>query len=169
MIKSLGEKIRVYARNYQIPASLLKIQQCSYLFIGKDLSAYHIVFVDIPGQTQVEYRDLSKYGSLETGAIFQQIRIEIGDVLWGFSFPSNMPDNELEKTIQDMASSYVRSILTAQLKPKNNVSARSNLLLDEIASGLEKFKKDYSDGKKVAFIIMQFGNTKPHNAIVDCI
>ena len=34
---------------------------------------------------------------------------------------------------------------------------------------LEKFRADYPVGSKTAFIIMQFGATKPHNALVACI
>lgn len=41
--------------------------------------------------------------------------------------------------------------------------------MPEIASGLEKFRVDYPIGVKTAFIIMQFGNTKPHQEIVNCI
>lgn len=41
--------------------------------------------------------------------------------------------------------------------------------MPEIALDLKKFRADYPIGNKTAFIIMQFGNTKPHPAIVTCI
>ena len=39
----------------------------------------------------------------------------------------------------------------------------------EIASGIEKFRRDYASHQKTAFIIMQFGTTKLHSQMVECI
>jgi len=57
--------------------------------------------------------------------------------------------------------------LQAQKKPEK--FSEQAISTPEIASGLEKFQQDYPAGKKTAFIIMQFGSTKLHTDIVECI
>jgi hypothetical protein len=36
IVKSFGEKVRRYALTLQVPASLLRVQQCTFLFVAKD-------------------------------------------------------------------------------------------------------------------------------------
>ena len=75
---------------------------------------------------------------------------------------------ELEDYIQTIVQQYVNSVLQSQQKLSKNISSEA-VSMPEIASGLEKFRADYPIGQKTAFIIMQFENTKPHQAIVTCI
>jgi hypothetical protein len=168
VIKNFGKKVKDYAISLQVPASVLKVQQCTYLFIGKDTSHYHIVFADGPGSTSLNYRDFTSRGRLELQSIVHQVRIEVGEVAWAFSYPLNLPPTELDNYIQNIVVQYVNTVLQFQQKPKKEISdeAISN---PEIASGLEKFKTDYPIGSKTAFIVMQFEGTKPHKGIVACI
>jgi hypothetical protein len=53
IVKAFGEKVKKYAISLQVPASLLSVQQCTYLFIGKDTSSYHLVFANAPGGTSI--------------------------------------------------------------------------------------------------------------------
>jgi hypothetical protein len=75
---------------------------------------------------------------------------------------------ELEEYIQSIVQQYVNTVLQSQQKPNKNISSEA-VSMPEIASGLEKFRADYPIGNKTAFIIMQFGHTKPHQEIVACI
>lgn len=167
-VKTFGEKVRQYGLSLQVPASILKVQQSTYLFTAKDTSSFHFVFADAPGGTSLNYRDLSSYGRLELQSIVHQVRIEVGDVAWAFSCPLNVPVAELAEYIQDIAQQYVNSALQSQHRSTKKISDEA-MAMPEIASGLEKFRTDYPIGTKTAFIIMQFGNTKPHQAIVACV
>ncbi|MNR18345.1 hypothetical protein D3C85_1350690 [compost metagenome] len=62
----------------------------------------------------------------------------------------------------------MNSTLQAEQKTKPKISDEA-VTNPEIASGLERFRADYPLGTKTAFIIMQFGNTKPHADVVNCI
>jgi hypothetical protein len=168
VIKSFGEKVRKYALSLQVPASLLSAQQCTFLFIGKDTSNYHIVFANAPGGTRINYRNPTQHGRLELQTIVHQVRIEVGDVVWAFSYPHNLPEKDLDEYIQRIVEQYVNTVLQAQQKPEKTISEQA-VSTPEIASGIEKFKRDYPTGTKTAFIIMQFGNTKSHDNIVSTI
>jgi len=168
IVKSFGEKIKKYAMSLQVPASLLSVQQSTYLFIGKDTSSYHLVFANAPGGTSINYRDLTSHGRIDLQSLVHQVRIEVGDVSWAFSYPLNIPASELDDYIQNNVIQYVNTVLQAQKKPEKVISEQA-ISVPEIASGLEKFQQDYPTGKKTAFIVMQFGTTNLHSEIVDCI
>lgn len=168
VIKHFGEKVKKYAISLQVPASLLSVQQCTFLFIGKDISSYHMVFANAPGGTSINYRDLTQHGRLELQSIIHQVRIEIGDVAWAFSYPQTLPEKDLDEYIQRIVVQYVNTVLQAQKKPEKTISEQA-VSTPEIASGLEKFRRDYPIGKRTAFIIMQFGSTKLHSDIVSSI
>lgn len=168
IVKTFGDKVRKYALSLQVPASLLSIQQCTFLFIGKDTSNLHFVFANGPGGTSIKYRDLTSHGRLELQNLVHQVRIEVGDVIWAFSYPLNFPTSDLDDYIQNIVIQYVNTVLEAQKKPEKVISEQA-ISTPEIASGREKFRRDYPKGYKTAFIIMQFRNTKLHSDIVDCI
>ncbi|EXJ14963.1 TIR domain-containing protein [Imhoffiella purpurea] len=168
IVKSFGEQVRKYALALQVPASLLKVQQCTFLFVAKDTASFHFVFADAPGGNSLNYRNLSAHGRLELQTIVHQVRIEVGEVAWAFSCPLNVAVTELEDYIQKIVQQYVNSVLQSQRRPSKNISSEA-VSMPEIASGLEKFRADYPIGQKTAFIIMQFGSSKPHQAIVTCI
>ena len=168
IVKTFGEKVRRYALALQVPAALLKAQQCTFLFVAKDTASMHFVFADAPGGTSINYRDLAVHGQLELQSLVHQVRIEVGEVAWAFSTPLNVSPAELDSYIQDIVQQYVNTTLQSQRKPNKKISDEA-LSLPEIASGLEKFRADYPVGSKTAFIIMQFGATKPHSTMVPCI
>ncbi len=168
VVKTFGEKVRRYALALQVPASVLQVQRCTFLFIAKDTQSYHFVFADAPGTNTINYRDLSSHGRIELQSLVHSVRIEVGDVLWAFSVSLNLASEEQERYIQQIVEQYVNSTLQAQNKPQTKISDEA-LSLPEIASGLERFRADYALGAKTAFIIMQFGNTSPHADLVNCI
>lgn len=168
IVKSFAEKVKSYARTLQVPASILKVQQCSFLFVAKDAGSLHFIFADVPGTTTLNYRNFSAHGRIELQSLVHQIRIDVGEVVWAFSCPLNVALSELEIYIQKIVEQYVGSVLQSQQKVDKNISSEA-ISMPEIASGLEKFRADYPIGKKTAFIIMQFGSTTPHTEIVACI
>lgn len=167
VVKLFGEKVRKYALALQVPASLLSVQQCGFLLVGKDINNYHVVFANVAGTT-INYRDFTTHGRLELKSITHQVRIEIGDVVWAFSFPLNLSATKLDGYIQSIVEQYVNTVLQSQKKPEKTISEEA-ASTPEIASGLEKFNFDFPTGKKTAFIIMQFSETKLHKEIVSCI
>ena len=167
VIKSFGEKIKRYALDLQVPASLLTVQQCGYLLVGRDIANYHIVFANA-NTTTINYYDYRKQVLRKLSDIVGKVRMEIGDVVFAFSLPTNISDGALDDFIQKKAEQYVNTILHSQKQDEKITTIESTSSL-EIASGLEKFRLDFPSGNKTAFIMMQFNKTKLHGEIVDCI
>jgi len=147
---------------------MLSVQRCTFLFVAKDTQSYHFVFADGPGGNRINYRNFEMVGRIELQSLVHSTRIEVGDVVWAFSISTNLAKPELETYLQKIAGEYVNSTLQAQSKASPKISDEA-LVLPEIASGLEKFRADHPLGAKTAFIIMQFGATKQHAAVVECI
>ncbi len=169
IVKNFAEQVRRYALALQVPASLLTVQRCSFLFAAKDTDSFHFVFADAPGNTSINYRDLSANGRLELKVLVHQVRIEVGEVIWAFSCPLNVSLLKLEDYIQTIVNQYVNTVLQSQQQPSKNISSEA-VSMPEIALGLEKFRADYPISKsKTAFIMMQFGNTPLRNNIVECV
>jgi hypothetical protein len=168
LLKVFHEKLIHVGRSLQVPASAIKLREATYLFVGKDTSNYHIVFSNDPGGNTLNYRDLSSHGNLSLQSLVHQVRIEIGDVYWAFSLPIKMPDKEAENFITQIAHQYINSVLQSDKKPDKKISEEA-LKSPEIASGIEKFRKDYPSSQKTAFIIMQFGSTPAHSTLVECV
>lgn len=168
IVKSFGEMVRRYALAMQVPASVLKVQRCTFLFVAKDTQNYHFVFADAPGGNTINYRDLSSIGRIELQSLVHSVRLEVGDVLWAFSVGANLAKEERDAYLQSIVAQYVNSTLQAQKKTQGKISDEA-VASPEIATGLERFRADYPIGAKTAFIIMQFGSTKPYGEVVTCI
>lgn len=168
VIKDFGGKVRKYALTLQIPASLLSVQQSNFLFIAKDVLNYHVIFASTPGVTTINYRDFTSHGRVDLQSIVRQVMIEVGEVLWSFSYPINTPSAELENHIQKNVEQYVNTVLLVQRKSEKTVSEEA-VSTPEIASGIEKFRRDYPLNKKTAFIMMPFNSTRLHDEILTCI
>jgi len=168
IVKVFGENVRQYALALQMPASVISVQRCTFLFIAKDTQSYHFVFVDAPGGNTLNYRNLTSHGRVDLQSLVHSARIEVGEVIWAFSISTNLAQSDFKEYLQTIASEYVNSTLQAQSKARTKISDEA-LSTPEIASGLEKFRADYPLGTKTAFIIMQFGATKAHTGVVECI
>ncbi|HBC9521030.1 TPA: hypothetical protein KFM62_005104 [Escherichia coli] len=170
IVKRFGNTLKTYARTLQVPASEIRINRSSFLFVAKDDFSYHFVFAEKPGGgNNFVYRDLSNYRQLELQSIVHNVRIDVGDVIWAFTCPISMPDDELDSYINRISVEYVQSeIQKDNAKNDGNISEEA-MNVPEIASGLERFRKDYPKGQKTAFIIMQFGDTKAHISLVETI
>lgn len=168
IVKSFSEKVRKYALELQVPASQLKVQQSTFLFVAKDISNWHFIFAESFGANTINYRDLTSYGRIELQSLTYQIRLDVGDPIWAFSCPLNVSLGGLEEQIQRIVKEYVNTVLQSQQKSDKTIS-NEVVSAPEIASGLEKFRGDFPIGKKTAFIIMKFGETKIHADIAKCI
>ncbi len=169
IIKLFGEKLQQYGIQLQVPASLLKTQQSTYLFVAQDTINFHFVFSDVPGSNTILYRDFSTQGRIEIASLIHQIKIEIGDVIWAFSCSLNLPSVELNELVQSVVKEYVSFVLALQKKTEHIAPSTEAISMPEIASGLEKFRRDHPLSSKTAFIIMQFTNSKQHDDILQCI
>jgi len=166
IVKKFATEVKRYGMQLQVSASLLKVQQCNFLFVAKDSANLHFVFANGSGQNTLNYRDFSSHGRLDLQSITRQVDIEVGTPIWAFSCMLNTPDVELNKYITKIVTEYVNSVLQLQNKPDKKVSEEA-ISNPEIATGLEKFRLDFPIGQqKTAFIIMQFGNTQSHAGIV---
>jgi hypothetical protein len=56
IVRSFAEKLRRRALGLQVPASLLRVWQCTYLLAAKDTAHFHFVFAEAPGDTSINYR-----------------------------------------------------------------------------------------------------------------
>jgi hypothetical protein len=134
IVKSFGEKVRRYALALQVPASLLKVQQCTFLFVAKDTASFHFVFADAPGGAAINYRNLSAQGRLELQSIVHQVRIEVGEVAWAFSSPLNTP----AKQFPDLPVSFRQEIHNLVLESYEKAE-ESKRLLNQAKSRVEQF------------------------------
>lgn len=163
-IKRFGEKVEKLGRTFQIPASQLSIFKMNFLFVGKDTSDYHFLFVDKAGNNQINYKNLTGFGKVSTEQLIHQIRIEVGEVHWATSIPvstiSNIPDDKIE----ELANQYVQAILES-MKQKTDKISDDAITIPEIAKEIEAFNADHKN-EKTAFIIMQFSKTPAHDKIV---
>jgi hypothetical protein len=163
-IKKFGDKLAKLGRTFQIPASQLSIFKMNFLFIGKDTSDYHFVFVDKAGGNQINYKNLTEFGKVSTDQLIHQIRIEVGEVHWAISIPVSIVSNISDDKIEELANQYVKAILEA-MKQKIEKISDDAITIPEIAKEIESFNADHK-GKKTAFIIMQFSKTTAHDKIV---
>lgn len=168
IVKQLGKYIKSYAIKLQVPASKVEILRCNYLLIVRDNFNFYFVFANAPGGTSINYRNRSPDDRLELSSIVHFVSLEIGDVAWAFFAPVNAEAVLIEDIIQNLAKQYINTILQNQSKPSGKISNEA-VASPEIASGIEKFRVDYPSTSKTAFIMMQFGNTKLHSALVTCI
>jgi hypothetical protein len=166
-LKKYGNQLSKLGRTFQIPASRLSIFKMNFLFVGKDISNYHFVFVDKAGGNQINYKNLTEFGNVSTQQLIHQTRIEVGEVHWAFSIPITTISNISDEKIEDLANQYVKAILEA-MKQKAEKISDDAITIPEIAKEIEAFKADHK-GKKTAFIIMQFSRTKAHDNIVKTI
>jgi hypothetical protein len=166
-VKKFGNNLAKLGRRYQIPASQLSIFKMNFLFIGKDNSDYHFVFVDNAGGNQINYKNLTGFGKVSTDQLIHQIRIEVGEVHWATSIPVTTVSNISDDKIEELANQYVKAILEA-MKQKTEKISDDAITFPEIAKEIEAFIADHK-GKKTAFIIMQFSKTTAHDKIVQTI
>lgn len=166
-IKKFGNNLAKLGRSYQIPASQLAIFKMNFLFIGKDTSDYHFVFVDKAGGNQINYKNLTGFGKVSTDQLIHQIRIEVGEVHWATSIPVTTVSKISDGKIEELANQYVKAILEA-MKQKTEKISDDAITIPEIAKEIEAFNADHK-GKKTAFIIMQFSKTNAHDKIVQTI
>lgn len=166
VVKSFAQKVRDLGRELQMPASLLRVNQAAYLFVGKDAIQYHFVFVQYPGANTIKYRDLTSYGTVEIHSIVQQLGIDVGDVIWAFSVSAGLSTDDTAANVEKLAQQYVEAVREAK-KPTQKVSQEA-VSSPEIAP-YDKFRKDHPVGQKTAFIMMQLSQTRPHKEIVGVI
>ena len=167
IVKEFALKVRSRAFSLQVPASLLSIQQANFLFVAKDSEYTHFVFAVAPGGTSFNYRAFVN-ARLALQTLVHQVRIEVGEVAWAFSIAIALPQDKRDEEINNLVEQYVSSALQALKKPNKKISEEA-IDLPEIASGIEKFRNEHPSPLKTAFIIMRFGSTSAHIAIVDSI
>ncbi|MBA7607848.1 hypothetical protein ES703_15017 [subsurface metagenome] len=83
------------------------------------------------------------------------------------------PDFEVEEKPFWMGANYhgasYRGVLAFYITPELLMEVTMTKVPPEIQESLQSFKKDHPDSSKVAFIMMQFGETRAHKKIVKTI
>jgi len=110
-IKKFGNSVSKIARSFHIPASQISIFKMNFLFVGKDTTNFHFVFVDKAGGNQINYKDLSNYGKISSQELIHQIRIGVGEVHWSFEVPTLTLSKITEEKVEELASQYINAIL----------------------------------------------------------
>lgn len=157
-IKKFGSNLSKLGRNFQMPASQLSIYKMNFLFIGKDTSNFHFLFVDKSGGNQINYKDLSSFGKVSIDQLIHQIRIEFGEVHWAFSIPITQITNIADAEIEELANQYVQAILEA-MKQKTEKISDDAITIPEIAKEIEAFNADHLD-QKTAYKLCNFQRQK---------
>jgi len=168
LIKKFGNKVREIGRLFMVPANQLSIFRMNFLFVGKDQLNYHFAFVDKPGANSLIYRDLTKFGVIPSQSLIHQLKIDLGEVHWIFTIPIATTKNISDAQIEYYSKQYVESVLQASKQSEKKVSDQA-ISVPELAKYVESFRNDYPASQKIAFIIMEFGNTKVHDLIVEVI
>ena len=165
IVKQFGDKVKELGRRLMVPANQLSIFRMNFLFIGKDQLNYHFAFVDKPGGNSITYRDLTQYGIIPANTLIHQLKIEVGEVHWILTIPVLTTKSLTDEQIESYASQYVEAVLQATKKTHDKVSDQA-ISVPELGKFIEAFREDYPTKQKTAFIIMQFGTTKVHSALV---
>lgn len=168
IVKRFGNKVKEIGRRLMVPANQLSIFRMNFLFIGKDQLNYHFAFVDKPGGNSISYRDLTQYGIIPSNTLIHQLKIEVGEVHWILTIPALTAKGLSDEQVEDYASQYVEAVLQATKKTHDKVSDQA-ISVPELGKFIEAFREDYPTKQKTAFIIMQFGSTKVHSALVTAI
>lgn len=164
-IRDFINNVNNISRGLNVPASVMLIKQASYLFVGKDIESYHILFAKSNDANMLKYFDLSSKGKVLLEKLIQEIRNTVGDVIWAFSIPIFGTVDEKKDIINTMSAQYVNSVL--QAISKNNIQPSIESINNpDIATGLEKVREDFPIGSKIAFIIMKYGNTSIHEEVL---
>lgn len=121
-VKKFGDKLAKLGRTFQIPVSQLSIFKMNFLFIGKDTSDYHFVFVDKAGGNQINYKNLTGFGKVSTDQLIHQIRIEVGEVHWATSIPVSTISNISDEKIEELANQYLKAILESMKQKTEKIS-----------------------------------------------
>jgi nucleoside 2-deoxyribosyltransferase len=122
-----------------------------YKYVGAEaagnLNKFYIAYTPIPNNpTELTYDDR---------IYLAFIKSSLKDLSWDYW-----------KNIFIDCRTLHRALLTELIKKEECYSMS---IPTEIISGVEKFRVDYPVDQKTAFIIMQFNDTTPHNAIVETI
>jgi hypothetical protein len=159
IVRAFGERIRAGARERGINASALTVFAAQYLFVGEDALGYSIVFATFPGgQATLNYKDLRSVGFVLLDQVKDEIRKDVGDVVYGFYLPKPAT---AQKNIE-AAALYLDQVQGT--RKESPLSAPP-----EIVTAVEKFRKDHPVGRRTAFMIMRFSSTPAHMAIVKTI
>ncbi len=168
-LKTFGETVRKRGRQLQVPASKLTIFAAPYLLIGRDAKDYFFVFSDKPGGDSINYRNLSQFGRLNLATLTHNVRIEIGEVTWAFSLSISTVQTEtaeLQNDIDAAAQQYIETTLQLEFEDDPQRVKQEALKFPELAPFVSKFRRDYSEETKTAFVMMIFADTDIHKKIL---
>jgi hypothetical protein len=171
IITLCGDKLQAYSNSMPALVPHMHVQNCNYLFVGKDTQYYHFVFTNNFGATNVNCRDYTSHGRVKLETIVGELKKEGDEIVWACSFPANITLAQNEPYIQEGIVDYVGNILkveeTASLD-RGKTHYNPVVLAAELSEGLEKFKQACPAGACTA-LIMQCGSTQDHMDIVAAI
>lgn len=72
-------------------------------------------------------------------------------------------------TIESQVKNFKDFLDSKEKNPPFRQISNEAVSIPEISSGLEKFRMDYPEGTRTAFIMMQFIKSKPHDEILNCL
>ncbi len=112
--------------------------------------------------------------------------VKSGKKLWGFSsaygIRPSYNTNSIQAMVDEIINRYIEpavdyiELKVEEISQENDISGFNIIMGNEkekyppeIQVSLKKFREDYPDSQKTAFIIMQFGKTTAHQNIVESI
>ena len=123
-----GNIVKELALKHQIPASSVSVAKASLLFAARDNHHAFFIFVESMGATEIRYMDLERHGNISLTSLNNEIKMKIGNPVFGFSIPLSDMNNEalIEKHARKSATEYIEK-LAEQFQNKGESEMDSNL------------------------------------------
>lgn len=111
--KAFGDAVRRLALAKGLPASKQAVWNAQWFFGAVDGQAYHILFAEQAGaQTSIRFMDLRKHGVVPLDTLAADVRMNIGEPIYGFSIPvADAKSGKRDTLINTHASAYVESVV----------------------------------------------------------
>ncbi|MCD4783424.1 MAG: CFAP20 family protein [Candidatus Eremiobacteraeota bacterium] len=189
--KTFEKQVYQLAIESKIPIMNIDILAANCFWGAIDSHSFYFVYILKTGDTELHFRNLLNLDIAGLENLINHIKLKMGKLIFAFELPIGLVLQKnliIEKLIEREAKNYILQ-LTKRIKEEEEKKAedqkfqsvkatklheeRKAIMLSEVPIGiqesLEKFKKDFPDPNKVAFIILPFRETKAHNKIDDAI
>ena len=108
-----GQNVRDMALANGIPAAAVGVAQAGFLMAAKDQNNALFIFAESVDGTKIHYQDLTRFGSVTIDQLANDIRMQIGNPVFGFSLPLEALENEeqVEGYVKQAAGEYIGMLL----------------------------------------------------------
>lgn len=108
-----GRIVRELALANGIPAAAVGVTQAGFFMAAKDQNNALFLFAESMDGTKIHYQDLSRFGSITIEQLASDIRMQVGNPVFGFSIPLSALSDEIkvEEYAKQAAAEYIGGLL----------------------------------------------------------